>query len=127
LRFVDVVLILLFGFISISEVSEQSRIKLPISSETPPSYPDKETVIFIGITQNGLFLVENEQKIITNIQDLKRYILRKKRFYGARGIAIRIRYRANWNTPVRHTIEAAALCDALDIPKGIDVRLKTAF
>ena len=127
LRFVDVVLILLFGFISISEVTEQSRIKLPVSTETPQSYPDKEKVIFIGITREGRFLVDNEQKVITSIQRLREYILEIKKLYESKNVKIRVRYRANWDTPVRYTIQAADLCDRLGIVKGIDVRLKTKF
>ena len=49
LRLIDVVLILLFGFIAISEITFQSKVDLPKSNETPPSYPDKEEIIFIGI------------------------------------------------------------------------------
>ena len=125
LRFVDVVLILLFGFIAISEVSQQSQITLPQSVETPPSYPDKEQVIFIGITPNGRYLVDNETRVITDIADLRAYILDQKQHYERMQARIRIRYRANYNTPVRYTIQAASLCDQLGVVKGIDVRLKS--
>jgi biopolymer transport protein ExbD len=124
-RFVDVVLILLFGFISISEVTQQSKIKLPESVETPPSYPDKEEIIFIGVTPEGNYLVENESKLITSPRQLRRYVADVKRRYEARNLPLRIRIRANWDSPIKYTIRAADICDQLGIPKGIDVRLKS--
>lgn len=127
LRFVDVVLILLFGFISISEVSQQSRIKLPESRETPRSYPDKEKVVFIGITRDGQYLVDDESRVITDLDALKNYIQQRFNFYRARHVKMRVRYRANYDTPVRYTIQAAQICDQLGIVKGIDVKLKSKF
>ena len=53
LRLIDIVLILLFGFISISEVSQRSRIRLAESTETPQSPPDKEEIIVVGISPEG--------------------------------------------------------------------------
>ena len=48
LRFVDVVLILLFGFISISNLQD-TEVNLPESSETAPVAMDTEEVVFIGV------------------------------------------------------------------------------
>ena len=45
LRLVDVIFILLFGFIIISEVERKSVIKLAKSKTTLPDIPDKEVVV----------------------------------------------------------------------------------
>jgi len=124
IRFVDVVLILLFGFISISEVTRRSKIELPESRDTPLSFPDKEEIVFIGITPQGSYLVEDESMLISSPAQLRRYISELKRRYISRNLALRIRIRANWNSPIRYTIQAAEICDQLGVPKGIDVRLK---
>jgi biopolymer transport protein ExbD len=122
IRFVDVVLILLFGFIIISDVDEDSMIILPESTETPPQPPDFEDLVFIGIDEQGRYLVENESMLITDRAELERYILMQKYRYGAR---LKIRIRSNYNTPVQYAIAAAQICDDHKITKAIDVKILT--
>ena len=122
IRLIDVVFILLFGFISISEISEKSKIELPKSSEMPPSNPDTEEVLFIGIDSEGRYLVEAETKVITTPDVLFRYLSSKVTKANARGDAFRVRIRSNWDTAIKYTMTAADICDHLNIPKGIDVR-----
>lgn len=122
IRLIDVVFILLFGFISISEISEKSKIELPKSAETPPSSPDKEKVFFLGIDPEGRYLVENETKVIPGPQDLYFYLREKTDEASRAGEEIRVRIRSNWNTPIKFTMAAADICDNLNLQKGIDVR-----
>jgi biopolymer transport protein ExbD len=125
IRLIDVVLILLFGFISISEISSKSLVNLPKSSQTNYLLPDKENLLIIGITTDGMYLVENEDEIITNFNSLKFYIVSKNDENILNKIETRVRIRSNWDTPIKHTLALANLCDYLGIPKGIDVVLKT--
>ena len=122
IRLIDVVFILLFGFISISEISERSKIELPNSSETPPSNPDKEQVLFLGIDQRGRFLVENESRAMSSAQELYVYLKDELAEVHGRGDEMRVRIRSNWDTPIKYTMAAADICDNLGIVKGIDVR-----
>ncbi|MBN1351369.1 hypothetical protein JXJ21_18270 [candidate division KSB1 bacterium] len=124
LRLIDVVLILLFGFISISEISRQSKIALPKGENIPLSNPDTEAILIIGITQNGDYLVENEGESITGMLQLKNYILFKQQEFVEKNAKIRIRIRSNFNAPVKYAIILANLCDDLNIPKSIDVEHK---
>jgi len=120
LRFVDVVLILLFGFIVISDIDEDSQIVLPSSSETEQSDPELFDVIFIGITTDGTFFDERENISFATSNDLRDYIKRHKNIFGEDA---KVRIRANYNTEARHTIEIASICDELGINKSIDVQL----
>ncbi|HEX9654838.1 MAG TPA: biopolymer transporter ExbD [bacterium] len=122
IRLIDVVFILLFGFISISEINERSRIKLPESVETPPSNPDKEHVLFVAIDSAGLYLVENETQIISDAPTLYNYLKTKTQESLSHNEELRVRIRSNFNTPIKYTMAAADICDNLNIPKGIDVR-----
>jgi len=122
IRLIDVVFILLFGFISISEISERSKIKLPESAETPPSNPDKEKVFFLGIEPGGQYLVENETKIIENPEALYFYLKDKADEVKKANGELRVRIRSNWDAPIKLTMAAADICDNLNIAKGIDVR-----
>lgn len=121
IRLIDVVFILLFGFISISEISHKSKIVLPKSSETPPSNPDKEQVVFVGIEHDGAYLVEDESKLIADPEGLLRYLENRVDRANRDGKNFRVRIRSNWDTPIKYTMAAADICDHLHIPKGIDV------
>ena len=120
LRFVDVVLILLFGFIVISDIDEDSEIILPTSSETMVFQPGAEVVLFIGITSNGEFIDERQNIHLPNEEQLRRYIRQHKNRYGEMA---KVRIRANYDTQARYAIRAAEICDELDIRKSIDVRI----
>jgi len=121
IRLIDIVFILMFGFISISEISDRSKIELPKSSETPPSHPDKEQVVFVGINSDGAYLVEHETRLISSPQALLAYLQAQVVRANRNKRALRVRIRSNWDTPIKYTMAAADICDHLNIPKGIDV------
>lgn len=125
IRLIDIVLILLFGFISISEISSTSVIQLPKSKQMLYSFPDRESLVIIGITADGKFLVENESEIISDFNDLTDYITSKLKANKDEKIDTRVRIRSNWNTPIKYTLAVANFCDHLNVPKGIEIILKS--
>ncbi|WP_340106292.1 ExbD/TolR family protein [Rhodohalobacter sp. 8-1] len=120
LRFVDVVLILLFGFIVISDIDEDSQIILPSSSETEQSEAELFDVIYIGITPEGTYFDERDNLSFSSAFDLQTYIQQHQNRYGD---LAKVRIRANYDTQARYTIEAARICDEVGVKKSIDVRL----
>ncbi len=125
IRLIDVVLILLFGFISISEISSKSVLELPKSTQMAYVYPDKEDLLIVGITSDGKFLVEDESKMISDFTMLRNYVESKQAENLKNKIETRVRIRSNWNTPIKYTLAVANLCDQLHIPKGVDVILES--
>lgn len=122
IRLIDVVLILLFGFIAVSEVSQKTTISLPESTQVPLSNPDKEEILIIGINQIGEYLVDEESRKISDFQDLEDYIRKEQLAYQEFEAEIRIRIRSDRDAPAKYTMNLANLCDRLDIPKSIDVQ-----
>ena len=120
-RLIDVVLILLFGFISISEISRKSKIELPKSTQTPPSHLDMESILIIGITEDGSYLVDNESRKLSDFEELKTYIIENNQKAIINNAKTRVRIRSNYNAPIRYTVMLARFCDELNIVKGIDV------
>jgi len=120
-RLIDVVLILLFGFISISEITEKSDVNLAESSKMEPSQPEDELVVIVAIVKNGDFLVENESKRLGSPQQLLQYLAEAKTKYKS-SRNLRISIRPAWDTPIKRTMYVAAICDRLNISKGIAVR-----
>jgi biopolymer transport protein ExbD len=121
LRLIDVVLLLLFGFISISQLNRKSLIALPRSVSVPPAVPDREEVVFVGVMPDGTFLVENETAAIAEPRQLQAYLRHTQVSLAAQKTRMRVRIRANWDVPMAHVFKAVASCEALKLPTGLDV------
>lgn len=122
-RLIDVCMILLFGFICCSELS-QSDIVLPKTVELPPANPDPELVVFVSIWKDGLYEFGKDQEFKAyNPQVLESYIQREKDRVARVGHKIRVRLRANHDTPVKYIMAAADICDKIDVTRTVDVRL----
>jgi len=120
LRFVDVVLILLFGFIVISEIDEDSQILLPSSYEAEITKPGNEIMLFIGITSDGMYIDEREKVLLQNDEVVKNYIRSHKNKFG--DIA-KVRIRSNYDSKTKYAIRLAQICDELEVNKSLDVRI----
>jgi len=119
-RYVDVVLILLFGFIVISEIDQDSQIVLPSSYEAEMSRPGNEVMLFIGITSDGRYIDEREKYLLENEEIVRDYIrIHQSRF----GSSAKVRIRSNFDSKTKHVIALAQICDELKVNKSIDVRI----
>ena len=120
LRFVDVVLILLFGFISISNLQD-TEVNLPESSETAPVGMDTEEVVFIGVLPEGNYLIENETILVSSIDVIREHLINSKREFG--GVPLKVRIRSSKDATARDAFAVAALCDELGLSKALEVEL----
>ena len=120
LRFVDVVLILLFGFISISNLQD-TEVNLPESSETAPVAMDTEEVVFIGVLPDGNYLIENETILVSSIDLIREHLINAKRESG--GVPLKVRIRSSKDATARDAFAIAALCDELGLSKALEVEL----
>jgi len=119
-RFVDVVLILLFGFISISSV-QATEIELAESTETPAPLPEVEQVVFVGIRPDGTYLVDEERREVRGPNALLQFIAAEVTRLGDSPVKVRIR--ASRDTPMRYLVDAARVCDQLGLPKALEVQM----
>jgi biopolymer transport protein ExbD len=125
IRLIDVVLIILFGFISISQIQETSKVKLPVSSETKLSNPDYENIIPVTIYPHAKnqwgFWIESENKFFSHIGHLHRYLIDKRRYYKK---DIRLKIYSEARAPIKYAMQVADLCEQLKFQKSIIVKLK---
>ena len=121
IRMIDVVFILLFGFIAVSQISQAEAIEPPESDEALMSAPEGPSILVIGVKAANRFSVENGAEIFTNTRSLKNYI--EQAAGKARGAEkeFRVRIRANWDVPIESCMKVARLCRDLAYAKGIDV------
>ncbi len=122
-RYIDIVMILLFGFICSAELSQTSHIELARTVELPPSNPDPEVVIFVGILPDGYYLIDNEKYRTADPAVLEQYLQQTRISLEKSRYKIRVRLRANHDTPIRFLMKAAEVCDRLEVLKTFDVRI----
>lgn len=122
-RFVDVVLILLFGFISISSIRE-TEIDLPISEETPPPLLEREEIVFVGIRSDGTYLVEDERRQLRGGAALHGFLVERLDALGS--VPVKVRIRASYDTPMGYLFLAARVCDAVGVSKAFEVQLQSS-
>lgn len=121
IRLIDVVFILLFAFIAISQLGANLAIEPPKSSEAMEVAPDGEQTVIIGVTKEGTYPVDSGNLILKNISELQGYLTEKMSEAAAKGGQVGVRIRANWDSSVEFSLAAAKLCRDLGIPKGLDV------
>lgn len=121
IRLIDIVLLLLFGFISIAQITKKSIIQLPKSVSAPLATPDREEVVFVGVMRDGTFLVDNETRSVVDPRVLQLYLKQTQTALAQQKAVMRVRIRANWDVPMTHVFRAVAACEALQLPSGLDV------
>ena len=119
-RFVDVVLILLFGFISISNTSNSS-LDLTESTELKPAPVDTAEILFLGVLSDGNFLVENEKTILTNLEEVEAYLLQQRRLYSS--MPVKVRIRSSKNAPVQSVFNVASICEELGMTSVLEIKV----
>lgn len=121
IRMIDIVFILLFAFIAVSQIGSSSAIEPPKSTEAMESAPDDAHTIIIGVTKNGTYPVDSGNMVLRNIYEAKRYLTQKANQAASEGAQLGVRIRADWDSSVEHGLAVARLCRDLGISKGLDV------
>ncbi len=121
LRFVDIVLILLFGMISVSRI-DPSDIQPPESTETPNKPIVRERVLFVGVQTNGTLQVGEENRTLHSLPELTGFLREKIDQFGRPSLKVRVR--SSHRAPMQYLMQVAALCDEMGLRKSIEVETK---
>lgn len=121
IRMIDIVFILLFGFIAVSQIGSSAAIEPPKSSEAEEAAPDDDNTVVIGVTREGTYPVDAGNLVLDNINELKQYLMRKANELALKNKQLGVRIRADWDSSVEHSLAVAKLCRDMGIPKGLDV------
>jgi len=120
LRFVDIVLILLFGFICISSI-DPSPVDPPESSEVPKKEIERNRIVYVDITDAGEFIVEDGERTLGSLGNLQEYLLRRRQEAGSESLKVRLR--SGRTAPILYLMQAAKLCDDMGITKSMEVEV----
>lgn len=126
-RLIDIVLILLFGFISISEIDRKSKVRLAETKDLPVTHVDQEQILVVGIVSPTEYIIEKGEGIVFHDQkQLFNYISFMKNDYASRGKDMKVRIRSNWFLPAQYAFDLAIYCEADSIERGLDVRITSS-
>ncbi len=118
IRLIDIVLIVLFGFIAIARLDNQRKIELPKSKEAPLMIPDTLDVVHVTITQAGEFYIDLDQEP-SDYREVEEYLIKRKQDMKE----IKVTIRAEGMAPFQFVRETAEMCDRLKIPRSIMVEI----
>lgn len=121
IRLIDIVLILLFGFLIVSEVNRKSPVKLPHSDVKVKREIDDEELLIIGIRADKSLYLEGEDRVLPNLTVLYNLILVRNESFAAINRKFRVRIRSEWNLPIKYTMQIANFCRKNEIPVGMDI------
>ncbi|MDZ7290204.1 MAG: biopolymer transporter ExbD [candidate division KSB1 bacterium] len=121
LRLIDVVFILLFAFIAVSQVDSTMAVDPPKSAESGPFKNDSTRVITVCVLNNGTYPINDGQLVLEDSLRLSQYLSEIAANAEKTGRAIGIRIRANWDSPIEYSLAAANICRSLGLSKGLDV------
>ncbi|HEX9972112.1 MAG TPA: biopolymer transporter ExbD [bacterium] len=121
IRLIDIVLILLFGFLIVSEVNRKSPVKLPHSDVKVKREIDEEELLIIGIRADKSLYLEGENRVIQSLTELYNLILVRNQSFASLNRKFRVRIRSEWNLPIKYTMQIANFCRENNIPVGMDI------
>ena len=126
IRLIDIVLIVLFGFIAIAKLDNQRKIELPKSKEAPPMIPDTLDVVHLTITQTGELFIDLDQEP-SEYSEVEEYLFLRKQD-KMKNIedtlyTLKVTIRAEGMAPFKFVRETAEMCDRLEIPRSIMVEI----
>lgn len=121
IRMIDIVFILLFGFVAVSQISQAEATEPPKSEEASMDAPEGTHVLIIGVQNENHFSLEGGTKVFDDLHKLRSFVEQANAELVGREQALRVRIRAGWNAPIESCMRVAKLCRDLGIAKGIDV------
>jgi len=127
LRMIDVVFILLFGFIAVSQITVAEAAKPPESTETTALAPVGKDVLIIRVDDEGKYAIDGQDITFQSFKEMARFLEHTKDSRTLAGKELNVRIRLSWDSQIEHCLKIARLCRDLDIPKGIDINYRKAL
>jgi biopolymer transport protein ExbD len=122
IRLIDVALIILFGFIAISDIKVRAQIKLPSDKQESES-KTKQEIIFVEIGLEGSFIIKKEETILAqtaDLEQLERNLIRLYEDYKSKGSEVVVLIKPHKDSIIQRTVDVLDICERHQIPKNIN-------
>lgn len=121
IRLIDLVFILLFGFIAISQVEALKEFRPPESTEASSYEDEARRVVLVGVRKDGAYTIGAGAIVMPDSVRLHRFLAEQAALAAQTRKALGIRIRADFDAPIHYSMIVAQICSALGLPKGLDV------
>lgn len=120
IRLIDIALIILFGFIAISDIKVNAQIKLP-ATKLNRSTASRSHFILIKVRPEGnCLIVDGEaQQIAEELPEVEAYLLARRENDRRQGLALHVLIQPEEDSIVQRVVDLLDLCAKLKIPKNI--------
>jgi biopolymer transport protein ExbD len=126
IRLIDVAMIILFGFIAISDIKVRAQIKLPSDQEQEDDMNREEPVLlFVKIGAGGQVLLNDQARLLDEqvpIQNLEERILDLQQKYLSQSREIVVLIEPEQESIMQYTIDVLDICERNQIPKNINYK-----
>ena len=122
IRLIDVALILLLGFIAISDIRMRAQLKLP-SSSSESETKKVQRLVFVIIDPDGIFSLKHNENLETNLNSinaLEKSLLQIRNNLEKENAEMVVLIEPDTNTIVQHTVDVLDLCEKHKILKNIN-------
>lgn len=132
IRFIDIGLIVLFGFVMISDIDELSQVELSAAAEADSVQVDREPPVFVtvSITEKGEFDVALEDLTIAaaipSVDTLRQVLLEARDSYASDDRETVVLIQPDLMSTVQKTVDVMDLCESLGIPRSLQANLDRA-
>jgi biopolymer transport protein ExbD len=135
IRFIDIGLIVLFGFLMISDIDVSSRVDLasPLDAEEEPdtSEVEERAFILVEIGADGAYRVSDPREggeftRAETPEALSVELERRSREHRARGTETVVLLQPHPASLVQETVDAMDVCDRLSLPKSLRMDIEIA-
>lgn len=129
-RLIDVVFIILFGFIAISDIQMKRQIRLPGPLQEKKQQEQKDILfIFVHVDTRGQFTVKLEERKLfntTSLSQLKVNLVKAVLAARIEGKSPVIIIDPDPDATMQRTIDVFDICEETGLPKSINMQLKSS-
>ena len=119
IRLIDVVLIILLGFLTISDFSLKTQIKLPTGSGSSDAQTEIITIQILLDKSFRIFDDQDDIKVIRNLNTLETHLAAKQKKYHNKKVNLLIVVEPHIDTEIQRTVEVLDVCERLHVDKTI--------
>lgn len=122
IRYIDIALTVLFGFIAISDVEQKTQVKLPSNVSAVSTPTQINTVSLIVLPGPMYTLLEDATEITSNaeLEAVERELLNVRQKYLDRNQDIIVLIQPDPNSPVQLTVNVLDVCERNQIQRNIN-------
>ena len=124
IRLIDIAMIILFGFIAISDIKVSAQIKLPSQEEEPRNEKEEQPAfVFVRVDPERGYIVEENEKTIavtTETAALESVLIDLANQHRAGGGKMVVLIEPDGDSIIQQTVDVLDVCERNGIPMNIN-------